>query len=233
MTITADLFALQEVDGAIEACDRELEQLRGRLGDSETLAAARAALAEAEVRRRAAEARTRDVDGEAAGLAAKIAPVEKRLYDGSVRNPKELQGLQEDLEMLHRQRRALEDRQLEAMEEIEASGAALAVARKEAEAQEGAWRADQGDLLAREQELVQEKTRLTARRQTAQARIDGPQLALYERLRRTRRGVAVVRIERGGCTGCRITLPTTVQQRARSGLQVVQCPSCERILYAG
>ena len=233
MTITANLFALQEIDAAIEACDRELEQLRGRLGDSETLAAARAALAEAEVQRRAAEARMRDLDGEAAGMAAKIAPVEKKLYDGSVRNPKELQGLQEDLEMLHRQRRALEDRQLEAMEEMEASGAALAAARKEAEAREGAWRADQGSLLAREQELEQEKARLAARRQAAQARIDGIRLALYDRLRRTKRGVAVVRIERGVCLGCRITLPTTVQQRARSGLQVVQCPSCERILYAG
>jgi predicted nucleic acid-binding Zn-ribbon protein len=32
------------------------------------------------------------------------------------------------------------------------------------------------------------------------------------------------------CQGCRISLPMSVLQRARTGVSVVQCVSCERIL---
>jgi len=41
----------------------------------------------------------------------------------------------------------------------------------------------------------------------------------------------VVKVERGMCQGCRISLPMSVLQKARSGFDVVQCVSCERILY--
>lgn len=233
MTIVADLFALQELDSAIDACERELEQIRSRYGASEDAAAARAVVAEQEVRRQAAERQANRLETEAGDLQVKVAPVAKKLYDGSVRNPKELQSLQEDLDMLQRRQRALEDRQLEVMEEVEAAAAALAAARAEAEGRETAWREDQERLGQRERELEQERTRLQAQRQARAARIDAQRLALYERLRRARQGRAVVKMERGACLGCRITLPTTVQQRARSGLQIVQCTSCERILYAG
>jgi predicted nucleic acid-binding Zn-ribbon protein len=43
----------------------------------------------------------------------------------------------------------------------------------------------------------------------------------------------VVKVERGACLGCRLTVPTVILQRARSGMNPtpVQCPSCERMLY--
>ncbi|MER3420422.1 MAG: hypothetical protein C4290_07815, partial [Chloroflexota bacterium] len=84
-----------------------------------------------------------------------------------------------------------------------------------------------------EQELQERRERLHKQRLAHAGRVPPQFLALYERLRSIKRGQAVARIERGVCAGCRITLPTTVQQRARAGAQVLQCPSCERILYAG
>ena len=38
------------------------------------------------------------------------------------------------------------------------------------------------------------------------------------------------RVEQGICRGCRISLPTTDLQQARSG-KLVQCSSCGRILF--
>ena len=233
MTLAADLFALQETDTAIETCDRELEQIRATLGESEVVAEARAIVAEQEARRHAAEAQARHLDGEFAILQAKIRPIETKLYDGSVRNPKELQSLQEELEMQRRRQRAIEDQQLAVMEEREVSAARLTAACAALQTEEVEWRQGQQDLTGREAALVEQRARLLAQREVRAARLDAPTLALYERLRRTKRGLAVVKVERGACRGCRITLPTTLQQRARSGLQVVQCPSCERILFAG
>ncbi|MFN8557703.1 MAG: C4-type zinc ribbon domain-containing protein [Dehalococcoidia bacterium] len=233
MTLTADLFALQEIDSAVDAAEREMEQIRAAAAEDAAQLSARAALAEAEVRHAAADGRARDLETEIGDRRLKIAPVERRLYDGSVRNPKELQDLQDDVNMLRRRQGVLEDQQLAAMEELEAAAAALAAARaamSEAESVAGATRATQ---RTREQELVADVARLNAQREGRVARIPSDAIAQYERLRRVKRGLAVVRVQRGACQGCRITLPTTIQQRARSGVQIVHCTSCERILYAG
>ncbi len=233
MTIVADLFALQEIDSAIDAADRELESVRAQMGEDEAVLAARAAVAEQEARRRAAEARARDLETQITDLRAKAEPVERKLYGGSVRQPKELQDLNDEVEMYRRQQRAIEDRQLEVMEELESSAAGLAAARKAAAEVEGAWEMRQASLRARENEIQRHRAELVEQRGERARRIDAQRLALYERLRKARGGRAVARIERGICQGCRIALPTTLQQRARSGLQVVQCTSCDRILYAG
>jgi len=61
--------------------------------------------------------------------------------------------------------------------------------------------------------------------------VDAGSARLYEALRSSRQGMAVAKVERGICQGCRITLPVSVLQKARSGAVIVQCSSCERILY--
>jgi predicted nucleic acid-binding Zn-ribbon protein len=233
MPIAADLYALQELDTAIDACDRKLEQTRAAFGENAEAAEARIALAEAEVRLRAAQAQTRELETQIGDLQTKIGPVERKLYDGSVTSPKELQALQEDLDMLKRQQRGLEDQELAAMAEQEGAAAAATAARERVAQLEAAWRAAQGHLHEQEQALLAEREQLMQQREARVSRIDSQRLALYDRLRSAKRGVAVAKVERGLCMGCRITLPTTIVQRARSGMQVVQCTSCERILYAG
>ncbi len=233
MTVAADLYALQETDSALDTCDREIARVRERFGDSDAVTGARAAAADQSARRRTAEHRARELDDQMNDLQAKLLPVERKLYGGSVRQPKELEALQLDLDMHRRHGRTIEDHQLEVMEELEASAAALTAARAELQTVETAWQREQDELRAREAELERQRIALETQRQARAARVAPHNLSLYERLRRSKAGRAVARIERGSCLGCRIVLPTTTQQRARSGLQVVQCTSCERILYAG
>jgi predicted nucleic acid-binding Zn-ribbon protein len=81
--------------------------------------------------------------------------------------------------------------------------------------------------------LEAEIAELQARRAAQTDRIPAAPVITYDRLRRRRKGVAVVKVERGACLGCRLTVPTVILQRARSGMNPtpVQCPSCERMLY--
>ncbi len=233
MSTTAELYALQEVDSAVDACERELAQVRARLDEPEEVAQARAEVARVEVELEAARRRLRELETAATDLKARMAPIEQRLYSGAVRHPKELQGLQDELNMYRRQLDHIEDDELAAMEALEGTTAALAAARERLAALESAWREEQARLHQRERELLAQRDRLQQQRQARAGRVPPSFLALYERLRPLKRGQAVARIERGVCADCRITLPTTVQQRARAGAQVLQCPSCERILYAG
>ncbi len=72
---------------------------------------------------------------------------------------------------------------------------------------------------------------LEVKRQNQTSLVSPEHLNLYDSLRSKRQGQAVVKVERGLCQGCRISLPTKVVQLARTAQKPVQCPSCSRILY--
>ena len=64
------------------------------------------------------------------------------------------------------------------------------------------------------------------------AQVEPPLLQRYETLRQAKGGRAVAKVERDLCQGCRMSLPTQLRQRVRSGRQAVNCSSCGRMLFA-
>ncbi|GGM07704.1 zinc ribbon domain-containing protein [Deinococcus aerophilus] len=53
----------------------------------------------------------------------------------------------------------------------------------------------------------------------------------YDMIRKAKKGLGVVEIRGGRCTGCNVVLPVNVQQKAALGkLPPVKCPSCGRFL---
>ncbi len=232
MTAIADLYALQETDAALDQARAGVEAAQERIADTSDVDGAREEFTERETAWRSADVNQRSIELELESLREKIEPVEAKLYGGTVRNPKELADMQQDLDMLKRQRTGVEDRALEAMAVTEETAAALQEARAALKETERS-RAEENERLAQDRErLLQEIATLEARRERQAAVVDPQTTRLYEALRTTRQGRAVVRVERGLCQGCRISLPSNVLSRARSGSVLVQCTSCERILYA-
>ncbi|MEX0785031.1 MAG: hypothetical protein WD939_00190 [Dehalococcoidia bacterium] len=231
MTSAAELYALQELDLALQANRSELADIEERLGESEEVVAAGRLLEERQQALREAEKQFKEREFEADELREKIDPVEKRLYEGGVQNPKELEGLQQDLEMLRRRRSQLEDLALAAMDAVELAQAAVDEARSAFQAAAGDKASEQEELHAREAVLNNEVAELEVRRAAQAERIDEGAMRLYDQLVSTRQGRAVAKVEGGACGGCRISLPMNLLQRARSGATQVQCSSCERILY--
>ena len=70
---------------------------------------------------------------------------------------------------------------------------------------------------------------LRQKRQALSAEFDPKVVTLYDGLRENK-GFAVARVEQGICRGCRISLPSSELQQVRGG-NVIQCGSCNRILY--
>ncbi|WP_019587566.1 zinc ribbon domain-containing protein [Deinococcus apachensis] len=70
----------------------------------------------------------------------------------------------------------------------------------------------------------QERARLVAG-------IDSRTVKEYDLIRRAKKGLGLVEIRGGRCTGCNVMLPVNVQQKAAQGkLPPVKCPSCGRFL---
>ena len=231
VTSVSELFALQELDLAIAADRATLAELESRQDEPEELGEARDLLARRREEQREAEHRFKEAEFQADELRRKIEPVEKRLYQGSVQNPKELEDLQKDVDSLKRRRSALEDLALEAMEALEQAQQQLVAADAELDRLATEHGVEREDAGARQSEIEAEVARLEQERAAEAAQIDPALLRLYETLRSTRGGRAVAKVEGGACQGCRISLPMNVLQRARAGSALVQCPSCERVLY--
>lgn len=231
MTSIPELFALQEVDLAIEAGRAAIDDIASRLDEPEELVEARGLLVQAKEELRAAEHRFKESEFAADELKRKIEPVERKLYQGSVTNPKELGDLQADLDSLRRRRSELEDKALAAMDALEQAQQQLTDADGklgELAEQHGVEREDMG---ARTVALEEELSNLERERESAAAEIDPSLMRLYEILRANKAGRAVAKVVGGACQGCRISLPMNVLQRAKAANETVQCPTCERILY--
>ena len=61
---------------------------------------------------------------------------------------------------------------------------------------------------------------------------DGNGVGVYRALLPRKAGVAVARVERGICLGCRIKLPMREIARLKNSDSLVLCSSCGRILLA-
>jgi len=231
MAIAAELYALQEIDSAIDVAQATLAAVEEQLGETEELTSARAAVGEHREALRGLHESQREVEWQVDDARSHLTAVESKLYGGTVRNPKELAGLNDDANMLKEHLRLREDELLNHMVKVDEQETALRQAESVLKEVEGRWRGDQADLLGQKERLEAELAELEKSRQPQAGSIDGRVLELYDLLRDRRQGRAVVKVERGMCQGCRISLPMSVLQKARSGFDVVQCVSCERILY--
>ncbi len=231
-TSIVDLYALQETDSALDERRATIERAEARIADTIEVDEARAEFEARDADRLHAELAQRAIELDLEELREKIEPLEKKLYGGTVRSPKELADLELEDEALKRHRSGIEDQALEAMAATEEAQAAAQEARKRLEEVEEARAAENLQLEAERRQALTEIEALEARRGRQTGLIDPATLRLYEALRSGRQGRAVVRVERGLCQGCRISLPSNVLSRARSGSSLVQCTNCERILYA-
>jgi len=225
------LYDLQLIDLDMDAKKAALADVTDRIGQSGALDEARAAVAAEEDRLAGLEKERRERESESEDLQAKAAVAEDKLYGGSIKNPKELSSIQEQLKNYHAKIQDLDDKTLNIMEEIEAVEHALAARRDELAGMEQEWQAEQESLRREQSELNATLSELENKRSELASGVEKPTLDLYNALRQKRQGKAVAKVEQGICQGCRIALPMSELQRVKTGQNIVQCGSCERILY--
>ena len=232
MSQTLPLYRLQQADSRMDAIQSRLEEIRQILENDRALLQAKKKAEQTETNLRSAEKALRGAEAEVESQRIKIEQSEHTLYSGNVRNPKELQDLQNEVASLKRHLSTLEDRQLEAMLDIEqaeedhqASTAELRDVRSRVATQ-------QASLTAEFQNLEQEILRLDSERQAVSAALEVDMLALYEKLRKLHHGRAVAKVSDGSCEACGTNLTPAQKQAARSGSQISYCSTCGRILYA-
>ncbi len=225
------LYELQGLDLDLDEARRRLKAVESALGESEGLQQARQALAQAQESQRLGRQTLRLLEMDLAQVMEKLKASEETLYGGRVRNPKELAGLEKEVEALQRRARELEDETLEAMIEAEKADQGVKEEQARLERVEEAWGQEQARFLNEKGKLSQKISKLERQRRELVATIDAEDLSLYDDLRRRKGGEGVVLVKDGVCQGCGVALPTSKVSQLRQGQELIHCTNCERILY--
>jgi len=232
MSRASSLFRLQEADLELDAGRARLAEIAQALASNPAVQAAQARAQQAEVHLHKAKANLTDAELDQQTLADKIAADEARLYSGRIRNPKELQDLQAEVESLRRRRAAAEERQLEALLAYEEAEAQLKAAHDHLRATEAEAKRANAALTAEWDRLIARETNLKAERESLLTIITAADRAWYDKLRQAKKGRALARLEDGVCTACGMEPTAADRQNVRRGAELVLCAGCGRILYA-
>ena len=230
---TERLLELQDLDSAIG----RLEHRRGQLEAGEDLAAARVVMEEAESRlgevRLALDAiavEQRRFENEIDSMEQKAAADEKRLYDGSIANTKELDALQHEIANIKERKSRTEDELLERMERREELEARAAAEDRNVAATRARVEEVGGDALRELEEILATLSDKRAAREALTPEIDEELLELYEDLRRQKKGVGAAAIVDGVCQACHEKLSALELDRLKHTDGVKRCEYCRRIV---
>jgi len=229
MSVAKQLYQLQEVDLDIESNERALSQVTSQLGESQAVVRTQNRLKLEQQRLEELRRNQHSAEWEIEGIVTKLTAAEETLFSGRIKNPKELTNLQHEVDALKARRSQLEDKALEIMDQVERAETSVATLELQLETLKAGWHRQQQQLSDDLERLKAILSDLRHKRQLMSDEIDPQAIEFYQELRKDK-GTAVARVEQGICRGCRISLPTTELQQARSG-NLVQCSSCGRVLF--
>jgi predicted nucleic acid-binding Zn-ribbon protein len=231
MTLAKKLFELQQIDSEISDQQGELNTISYQLGDNELLIASQADIDNSRKQLSELEHQQRTAEWEIDDLQNKIADLEKKLYSGTMKNPKDLLGLEHEVKGFKEDVRQKEDGLLNVMAEIEALQHKISADTERLVSLEKEWKEDQAVLLQKKQEVEQQLSQLDKQRESLCSTITSEGIDVYNNVK-AKKGNAVVRVEQGICQGCRLSLAMNELRVARSG-GLIQCSSCGKILFLG
>ena len=231
MPAARELLALQAIDGELAVRRARLTEIAPLLGDDSALRTLARRLVSEQAEVDSALSRQQEFDSVIGGFTERVDAAETRLYSGVVVNPRELQDLQADVNMLKRQRGHEEDALLEVMVELDTARGARDGSMAELRSLKASWEAEQKSLTAEQQRLETEVADFEGRRADLVAHIPPPEVALYEQVRRNHVG-PVAQMHNNACNACRVGVPMRLMQEVRTSPVPVRCPNCGRILLA-
>jgi hypothetical protein len=229
------LLDLQERDSALARLrsrreeiesGEEIRRLRGSVEDVERT------LGELRLAHDAVTAEQRRLENEIDSVSRKADAEQKRLYDGTIVNVKELDALQAEIKNLGERRGRLEDDVLERMERREELETRIVTAEADVTSARDTLERESAGSATELEQISKDTGNLQEQRDGLAAGIDGELLELYEDLRSQKRGVGVAALVDGVCQGCHQKLSAMELDRLKKTSGIKRCEYCRRILVA-
>jgi hypothetical protein len=225
------LYKLQQIDSSLDELQEEKGDLPGQVRNlEEQLDAVRTQHSLSEQAMNAAFTQRDNADNEIIALKAKMEKYKSQQF--AVRTNREYDALTREMDGTVEAVRRLEKE----MEQLEIKGITaratigeLAIQIEELQKQ----LEERGAALTEVSKSTEvEELQFNHQRQKVVARISKPDLAAYERIRRAKRGMAVVPVKKGACGGCFNRVPPQKLLELRQNDRLYTCERCGRIIVS-
>jgi uncharacterized protein len=224
------VIALQRLDSAANAARKKLAEApeREKAFDAR-LDAAKHQIAEAKTQLAANQEARRAIEKEVAVHQGRLSKYRDQAM--AVKTNQEYHAIQHEIAHAQGEVKKHEDAMLERMVETDDLTATIKAADAQLATEQKTIDADRKKAQVEDAELQKSLDALGAQRATIIAAIDPRVLATYEQGATRRQGIAVAEAKDGICTICHVRLRPQVFNDVRRNDGIVQCESCQRILY--
>jgi len=224
------VIALQRLDSAArDASERLAGESQRAAALDERLEAARQRVAEARERLAANQSARREIEKNVAVHQGRLSKFRDQAM--AVKTNQEYHAVQKEIGFAQDEIKALEDRILEGMLEADELNGAVKAADATLAAELKAIEAERNAIAAEHAQLEASLTSIAADRAELVRAIDPHVLATFELVSGRRHGIGVAEARDGICTICHVRLRPQVFNTVRRNDQIVQCDTCQRILY--
>ena len=221
---------LQELDNRVTELTREISALPKHIAGIEKKLESHTRKLEADRAALAANQKDRKkTEGDIQIQEQKITKLRDQML--SAKTNEQYRAFQNEIEFCEKEIRHSEDGILELMsasEPLERNVKTAESALKQEKAQVEREKQQARERTAADQRELDE---LKSERRRIAAELTPNVLAAYERVRKSRRGIAVAEAIDGRCSQCHMALRLQFFQDLKRGEQVMQCESCSRILF--
>ena len=225
------VIALQQLDAAAAEARRRLAEGPEREKSFDTrLADAKQRVADAKTKLAANTEARRAIEKEVAVHQGRLSKYRDQAM--AVKTNQEYHAIQHEMAHAQGEIKKHEDAILERMLEADELTATIKAAEADLATQQKAIDAERARMKTEDADRQQALEKVVADRAALVAQIDKQVLATYERVAANRHGVAVADAHDGICSVCHVRLRPQVANTVRRNDSIVQCDSCQRILYA-
>lgn len=230
---------LPEIEKLLTLQDRD-QKLRAVLTEIAALPAEKAArdreLKSADDRLEAARTRQKEIEVERKKLEVEVNAKQDQIarYKNQqleTRKNEEFSALRHEIEVGEKAITELEDKELVLMEEAESLKPALLAAQEAHVAEKKKVESHMASLTTRKENLEARQKELESERPRFIEGVEEDLLDRYERLFKTKNGLALVTVEHEVCTGCHMKVTHQAILEVKAEKEIVGCPQCGRLLY--
>jgi len=226
-----ELLVLQDRDRRLLALAKDLERLPQEEARAKTkLAGDQAAVSKATDDLRANELAVKKVELDAETRRNTVQRLKIQQFE--TRKNDEFAALGLEVKRYEAELDGLETRELELMEESDRLRTILADAEAALTKTQEIVNQDLASIAERKKNLLAQTAELRAEREKLAAAADSSILPLYERLLKSKGGIAIAPMHEGRCGGCHMKLVASTVIKAQAAKEIAQCEDCGRILYA-
>ena len=224
------LVELQGLDTRIFKLEDDLAAIPATIKNKEAEFKAKdAGLKKLEDELKSLQVKRKEKEGELAAKEGNIKKFQQQL--NLVKTNKEYSALQEEIGRAKADNSIIEEDILKIFDEVDAENKRIAQEKEFLKSEEAKFAEEKKKLLGEEGRIKTELDGIKAQRQTLAAKIDKNILKKYDRIIKSKDGLAVVTIVNEACQGCFRVLPPQVTNEIKMGKDLIFCDNCARILY--